>query len=46
MSKVDLALLQSALQGFTTVPAQLQIVDDVDDATLAAELEMLGDLPR
>ena len=46
MSYADAVLIQFALKGVVPLPAQLQVVDDVDDATLAAELEQLGELPH
>ena len=46
MSYADRVLIQFALRGIVPMPAQLQVIDEVDDETLAAEIEGLGDLPH
>ncbi len=46
MSYADRVLIQFALKGIFPMPAQLQVIDEVDDDTLAAELDQLGDLPH
>ena len=46
MSYADRVLIQFALRGIFPVPAQLQVIDEVDEDTLAVELDQLGDLPH
>ena len=46
MSYADRVLVQFALRGILPMPAQLQVIDEVDADSLAAELDQLGDLPH